>query len=162
MEKEQNHKDVELRSEKVRKIVGGIPSATIRYGIFVIALVIVIFIGMSMLIPCKETIQITASFDSKRSLTIGMGEINDYYRNILNVGMPIQLRINNNEIEGRIKEIVPQRINGICRFYIELSEQDEVDLPGPIQGYLSFSNQSYFEKVFSHIFHSNAPNESIK
>lgn len=45
---------IELRSEKVRKIIGDIPSGFIRYGISIITLVLIL-IGIAFLMIFKDT-----------------------------------------------------------------------------------------------------------
>ena len=50
-------KNIELRSEKVRSIIGNIPPATVRYGIVVIFAVLFAIIGILAIIPYHETIK---------------------------------------------------------------------------------------------------------
>ena len=45
---------IELRSEKVRKIIGDIPSGLVRYGISIITLVLIL-IGIAFLMIFKDT-----------------------------------------------------------------------------------------------------------
>ena len=45
---------IELRSEKVRKIIGDIPSGFVRYGISIITLVLIV-IGIAFLMIFKDT-----------------------------------------------------------------------------------------------------------
>ena len=45
---------IELRSEKVRKIIGDIPSGFVRYGISIITLVLIL-IGIAFLMIFKDT-----------------------------------------------------------------------------------------------------------
>ncbi len=54
MDKEK--KQIELRSEKVRNIIGQIPPVLLRYGISIIGLAICILVGISAVIPCQPTI----------------------------------------------------------------------------------------------------------
>ncbi|PVX51927.1 HlyD family secretion protein [Balneicella halophila] len=51
-------KSIELRSEKVRNIVGQIPSLLIRQGILIIGLALLILVGVSAFIPYKKTLPI--------------------------------------------------------------------------------------------------------
>lgn len=44
-------KSIELRSEKVRSIIGGVPPMLTRYGTFILLLVLLIFISISAFIP---------------------------------------------------------------------------------------------------------------
>ena len=45
---------IELRSEKVRKIIGDIPSGFVRYGISIITIVLIL-IGLAFLMIFKDT-----------------------------------------------------------------------------------------------------------
>ncbi|MCI5854779.1 MAG: hypothetical protein MR982_02510 [Bacteroides pyogenes] len=63
MEKtEYQDQNFELRSEKVRSIVGKIPSALVRYGITAIALVLLILGGIVYYFPYTKRYEGTASF----------------------------------------------------------------------------------------------------
>lgn len=59
-QQEENRRSIELRSEKVRNIVGQIPPVLLRYGIVIVGLVLFILIGISTFLPYKETIAIDA------------------------------------------------------------------------------------------------------
>lgn len=48
---------MELRSEKVRNIIGQVPPALLRYGISIIGLAICTLIGISAFIPYQPTIE---------------------------------------------------------------------------------------------------------
>lgn len=63
MDKKSEHKEksIELRSEKVRNIVGQIPSLLIRQGILIIGLVLLMLLGISAFIPYKKTIPVKIS-----------------------------------------------------------------------------------------------------
>lgn len=49
-------KPVELRSEKVRNIIGQVPPALLRYGIMIIALALLMLVGVSAFIPYQPGI----------------------------------------------------------------------------------------------------------
>lgn len=53
---EESKRSIELRSEKVRNIVGQIPPILLRYGIIVICMVLFILAGIASFLPYKETI----------------------------------------------------------------------------------------------------------
>ncbi len=55
---EHNKKSIELRSEKVRNIVGQIPSLLIRQGILIIGLVLLILLSISAFLPYTKTLPI--------------------------------------------------------------------------------------------------------
>lgn len=56
---------IELRSEKVRNIIGQVPPVLLRYGIIIIGLSLLILVGVSAFIPCQPGIdtEITVSQD---------------------------------------------------------------------------------------------------
>lgn len=58
-------KPVELRSEKVRNIIGQVPPVLLRYGIMIIALALLMLVGASAFIPYQPTIgtEITVTQD---------------------------------------------------------------------------------------------------
>lgn len=57
-------KDIELRSEKVRNIVGKVPPLLLRIGIAVISLVIILFIIGSYFMPYPETVETKVKISS--------------------------------------------------------------------------------------------------
>lgn len=65
MEKEK--KQIELRSEKVRNIIGQVPPALLRYGISIIGLAICALIGISAFIPYQPTIETTVTITQTAS-----------------------------------------------------------------------------------------------
>lgn len=46
MEKKNTHSHIELRSEKVRNIIGEIPPALARWGIVVIVIIFIVLLGI--------------------------------------------------------------------------------------------------------------------
>lgn len=60
MDKQTKHreKSIELRSEKVRNIVGQIPSLLIRQGILIIGLVLLILLSISAFVPYRKTLPV--------------------------------------------------------------------------------------------------------
>lgn len=65
---QQAEKSIELRSEKVRNIVGQIPSLLIRQGILIIGLVLLLLLGISAFIPYKKTLPITVTIHQVPSI----------------------------------------------------------------------------------------------
>ena len=49
--KKKTHDNIELRSEKVRQLIGEIPSSLVRWGIAVIAIVFIALIAAVCLLP---------------------------------------------------------------------------------------------------------------
>jgi hypothetical protein len=52
-------KNIELRSEKVRNITGKIPPVFIRYGIGIVAVTLLVLFIISIIIPYRETVKIS-------------------------------------------------------------------------------------------------------
>lgn len=57
-------KNIELRSEKVRSIIGQVPSVLLRYGIALIGIVLILLVGMAAFIPYKEILSISAKVET--------------------------------------------------------------------------------------------------
>lgn len=61
--------DIQLRSEKVRNIIGQVPPILLRYGITIIIVTLIILVGLSALIPYYPTFKVSVliSQNSDRS-----------------------------------------------------------------------------------------------
>lgn len=53
-------KNIELRSEKVRNIIGQVPSVLLRYGMALIGVVLLLLVGIAAFIPYQENLPISA------------------------------------------------------------------------------------------------------
>ena len=82
-------RNIELRSEKVRNIVGKIPPTVDRYGITVIGLVLMAIVGVSMLIPYKETVSFGVRLDPTQTKTEGIATMEAKQAELLKEGMPV-------------------------------------------------------------------------
>lgn len=83
---------IELRSEKVRHIIGEIPSRIVRYGITIITIVILGLLVGAYFIPYPETISAKVQMTSARQGTIAAPY---KYVNTLARGMTVNI-----EVEG--------------------------------------------------------------
>ena len=83
---------IELRSEKVRHIIGEIPSKIVRYGIMIITIVILGLLAGAYFIPYPETISAKVQMTNARQGTIAVPY---KYVNTLARGMTVNI-----EIEG--------------------------------------------------------------
>ncbi len=54
----EQQKDIELRSEKVRNIIGQVPPVLLRYGIAIIGLSLLVLVGVSAFIPYQPSIDV--------------------------------------------------------------------------------------------------------
>lgn len=61
---------IELRSEKVRNIIGEIPSGIVRYGITIITIVILVLLVGAYFIPYPETISARIKMTDRRQGTV--------------------------------------------------------------------------------------------
>lgn len=141
---------IELRSEKVRNIVGKVPPATERYGISVIFIVLLVLVGVSMLIPYKETINLQIRFQPETSKTVGVADVETWRAASLQKGQSVKITIEGETVEGTITELSANRINGKHRISVKLSDRDEIDLPLVLEGTVSISDKSWFEKIVSY------------
>lgn len=62
----EDYEKIELRSEKVRKIIGQIPPRLIRMGIGVLSIIIALMIVASYYIPYPESIRVKTTYLGKR------------------------------------------------------------------------------------------------
>ena len=83
---------IELRSEKVRHIIGEIPSKIVRYGIMIITIVILGLLAGAYFIPYPETISAKVQMTNARQGTIAVPY---KYVNTLARGMTVNI-----EFEG--------------------------------------------------------------
>ena len=131
-EEKKQDRSFELRSEKVRSIVGQIPSSLVRYGISVIGLVVCVFVGVAYLLPYKrvyagvatiyEFQNITSVADStevRLLLRFDSKELSGAFSTL-----PIQLLTPNNIIKGQLLSLTTtrdtlNRQSSVCRFAIK-------------------------------------------
>ena len=83
---------IELRSEKVRHIIGEIPLKIVRYGITIITIVILGLLGGAYFIPYPETISAKVQMTNAHQSTI---DIPYKYVNTIARGMAVNI-----EVEG--------------------------------------------------------------
>ena len=83
---------IELRSEKVRNIIGEIPPSIVRYGIIVITFIVLGLLAASYFISYPETITAKATALDERRVSISLPY---RYVNTIKKGMPVNV-----EFEG--------------------------------------------------------------
>ncbi|MBF1482883.1 HlyD family efflux transporter periplasmic adaptor subunit [Prevotella pallens] len=83
---------IELRSEKVRNIIGEIPSGIVRYGITIITIVLLILLVGAYFIPYPETISARIEMTDRRQGTV---DIPYKYVNTVKKGKNVSI-----ELEG--------------------------------------------------------------
>lgn len=67
---ETNNRQIELRSEKVRNIIGQVPPVLLRYGIMIIGAALLILVVVSALIPHQPSIDIEITVTQSGSGTL--------------------------------------------------------------------------------------------
>jgi len=95
---------IELRSEKVRHIIGEIPSGIVRYGITIITIVLLVLLVGAYFIPYPETISAKVQMTNAHQGTI---DIPYKYVNTIARGMTANI-----EVEGYDAEIYGV-VNGV-------------------------------------------------
>jgi hypothetical protein len=108
-------KDIELRSEKVRNIVGQMPPALLRRGITIISLALVLLFVSAYFIPYPETVRIDLKLqcipDSDRIK--GIGYCSPLVKSKLKEGQVVHLELVGYPssvyglVEGRISNVHP-------------------------------------------------------
>lgn len=139
-------RNIELRSEKVRNIVGKIPPAVDRYGIAVIGLVLMAIVGVSMLIPYKETVSFIVRFDPQ-SKTKGVAYLDKQQAVLLHEGMPVSIIVKGETVEGMVVSVSEKRINGKHEVHIKISENDEITVAKELNAEVVIMAKSWFEAI---------------
>lgn len=139
-------KDIELRSEKVRNIVGKIPPAIDRYGITIIGLVIAIMVAVSMLIPYQEEIYFTVTANPLAPSSC-VAYIEPQKAKQLQQGMTVSIDVNGLTIEGNVISISEKRINGLNTVDIFLRENEEITLKSGLQASVTLTEKSWFNAI---------------
>lgn len=119
-------RSLELRSEKVRSIVGQIPSSLVRYGITVIAVVLMLLVGVAYLLPYKQVFSGTATIQEVGVQVTDSIKVNillrfEHKRPQSAMGQTIDLHTENGHIRGKALIISPirdtlDRQEAICHF----------------------------------------------
>lgn len=151
-------RNFELRSEKVRNVVGQIPPTLIRYGTLVIALAIATMIGISAFIPYRKVITGTATVynipvlvDSVLTLCVELrmpiGE-----SNINPIGCTIVLMAPKSQFTGQLTGYNPLRtVEGKNKAEITFLNQDMEYLQNTETDFiLTVSEKALLKKFFDH------------
>lgn len=115
-DKQKQERSFELRSEKVRSIVGQIPSSLVRYGITIIGVVLVVLALIAYYLPYKTVYAGSATIyalpQSKAdSLEVAIKLRFDGKRIEKSRLAPLNIELYNTQksISGRLLEVTPQR-----------------------------------------------------
>lgn len=122
------NKDIELRSEQVRKIIGQVPPVLIRSGIGIIGIIIALLLAAAAFVPYPETAEIEITLaDIQSGQAIATGELPYTYITQVKPGMKAEI-----ELEGYtsrdygyqqsyIVTVSPQTINRDGRNYFSFT-----------------------------------------
>ena len=138
-------RNIELRSEKVRNIVGKIPPAVDRYGIAVIGLVLMAIVGVSMLIPYKETVIFGVRFDPTQTKTDGIATMEAKQAELLKEGMPVSITVLGETVQGEVVSVSEKRVNGKYEVRIRTSDSDEITIGDELEARVVVTEKSWFE-----------------
>lgn len=94
---EMKNKSMEFRGEKVRNIIGQVPSALVRNGTLIICIVSLVLFIMSIFIPYRETIPLFVKFETYPDAHFVHSSISGFF-----VSDSIPRMINKNSIIGQI------------------------------------------------------------
>lgn len=141
-------RNIELRSEKVKNIVGKIPPAVERNGITIIGLVLMVMLVVSMLIPYKETVCFGVMFDTIHSKTEGVAYVEARRASLLKEGMPVSIAVAGERIKGIIASVSDNRINGKHEVFIRTTENDEIVYEDELNVNVVVTEKSWFKAIF--------------
>lgn len=130
MDKQENKQErsFELRSEKVRSIVGQIPSALVRYGITAIGAVLLCLLAVAYFLPYKQVYSGTATIHKTATTPADSTNITillkfENKRSDNTKGQMIYLQSPYGTFAGQIRDLSPirdtlERQEAICRFKV--------------------------------------------
>lgn len=144
-------RNIELRSEKVRNIVGEIPPAVDRYGITVIGLVLVVIVAVSMLTPYKETVSFGVRFNPAQSKTEGVAYLETQQVRVLHEGIPVTIMVKGEIVEGEIVYVSEKRVNGKFEVRIRTSDIDEITIGDELEARVVVTEKSWFEVLIGKV-----------
>ena len=150
---------IELRSEKVRHIIGEIPSGIVRYGITIITIVLLVLLVGAYFIPYPETISARIEMADRRQGTVA---IPYQYVNTVKKGMNVSIELEGYDTEmygvtnGTITAIssTPQHtVNGNI-FVAKVNVKNcKYNIEGGMAGTASIlvSNESMLQRILQRV-----------
>lgn len=109
---EEKTSQIELRSEKVRNIIGRIPSVFVRYGTLMIVLALFILIVVAAFVPYRETIPVKITVAKSNAGLTGKSAVSK--SDVTKISLGNKIVINDQllgHLEGSIVEISPQPLS---------------------------------------------------
>ena len=122
------NKDIELRSEQVRKIIGQIPPVLIRSGIGIIGIIVGLLLAAAAFIPYPETVEseITLS-EVHDGQALAIGELPYPYISQIKTDMKAEIELEGytsreySYQQGHIVSIIPEPINRDGQNYFQFT-----------------------------------------
>ena len=150
---------IELRSEKVRHIIGEIPSGIVRYGITIITIVILGLLVGAYFIPYPETISTRIEIADRRQGTVA---IPYQYVNTVKKGMNVSIELEGYDTEmygatnGTITAIssTPQHTANGNIFVVKVNVKNcKYNIEGGMAGTASIlvSNESMLQRILQRV-----------
>lgn len=160
----EDYEKIELRSEKIRHIIGQVPSRIIRSGITILSIIVALMLAVSYYIPYPETLSTTSVFANNREveLFIPYSEITR-----IKTGLPVLLELEGypknqfGVLRGSIAALDSTivTIGGINYFCATVPlEKKEIELLKPVKGMkamalITVNKQTIFQRIFSGLKH---------
>jgi hypothetical protein len=150
---------IELRSEKVRHIIGEIPSGIVRYGITIITIVLLVLLVGAYFIPYPETISTRIEIADRRQGTVA---IPYQYVNTVKKGMNVSIELEGYDTEmygatnGTITAIcsTPQHTANGNIFVAKVNVKNcKYNIEGGMTGTASIlvSNESMLQRILQRV-----------
>ena len=150
---------IELRSEKVRHIIGEIPSGIVRYGITIITIVLLVLLVGAYFIPYPETISAKIEMADRRQGTVA---IPYQYVNTVKKGMNVSIELEGYDTEmygatnGTITAIssTPQHTANGNIFVAKVNVKNcKYNIEGGMAGTASIlvSNESMLQRILQRV-----------
>ena len=159
-EKKIEERSFELRSEKVRSIVGQIPPALTRYGITIIGVVLLIFLGIAYYIPYKQVYSVTITFYevTEPSTTAYITFANDKALTNIDESTPLTIHLEAQDLTLQLRSIENKRdtLNRYLSIVILSTEQKEW-LPKLQNGTFDFTIVENNSNLLGHLIPGLSP-----
>lgn len=153
------NKDIELRSDQVRKIIGQIPPVLIRSGMGIIGIIVALLLVVAAFVPYPETVDcniIVTSTQENEALAIG--ELPYAYIAQIKNGMKAEVELEGYTSkeygyqEGYLTMVSPKTINrnGQNYFNVTLSLKEIPFIQKGMKGkaFILLSDRTLFERIF--------------
>ena len=125
-------KSIELRSGRVRNVIGQPPPSLLRYGVLIIGVALTVFLAVAAIVPYEEVLPIEVTISAKKSneLLVGQAHISGYDIGKVVVGQKVI--------------ILSSRYGNIVGFVSNISLDDSVKIIIKMSGAISIPNGGKF------------------